>query len=114
MSRRAGPCLPPTATIWPPEIATSPLNAGLPLPSMTLPPRMTMSCMGRLLMFEAIMPAGGSLDNAPPRMSDSRSRESRHGQAIDRDARGRRGDADAEPAGPAQRAVDTDHGRAAR
>ena len=26
-------------------IATSPVNAGAPLPSMMLPPRMTMSCM---------------------------------------------------------------------
>src|SRR4030095_5076232 len=40
-------CLPPTAAIVPPAIATSPVYAGLPVPSMTVPPRMTMSCMER-------------------------------------------------------------------
>src|SRR3974390_1523058 len=46
MSRRAGPCLPPTPAIRPSAIATSPLNAPLPVPSTMVPPRMTMSCMG--------------------------------------------------------------------
>src|SRR5271168_1524970 len=46
MSRRAGPCLPPTAAMRPPLTATSPVKAALPVPSTMLPPRMTMSCMG--------------------------------------------------------------------
>src|SRR5580698_7875122 len=45
MSRRAGPCLPPTAVIRPSAMAMSPQNAALPVPSMIVPPRITMSCM---------------------------------------------------------------------
>src|SRR5262245_23706127 len=52
MSRRAGPCLPPTPAMRPPTpavrpalIATCPANAVGPLPSMMVPPRITMSCM---------------------------------------------------------------------
>src|ERR1700742_987896 len=45
MSRFAGPCLPPTPAILPSAMATSPEKAGLPVPSMIVPPRMTMSCM---------------------------------------------------------------------
>src|SRR5258708_5614722 len=46
MSRRAGPCLPPTPTMRSPAIATSPEKAAWPVPSMMVPPRITMSCMG--------------------------------------------------------------------
>src|SRR5436190_11518490 len=46
MSRRAGPWLPPTPTMRSPAIATSPEKAALPVPSMMVPPRITMSCMG--------------------------------------------------------------------
>src|ERR1700730_8958657 len=45
MSRRAGPCFPPTPAIRPAAMATSPLNAALPVPSTIVPPRITMSCM---------------------------------------------------------------------
>src|SRR5271169_2233517 len=57
MSRLAGPCLPPTAAIRLPSMATSPVKAALPVPSTMVPPRMTISCMGAA-------PASGA-DDAP-------------------------------------------------
>src|SRR5580765_1342467 len=36
----------PTAAIRPLAIATSPMNAGFPVPSTILPPRINTSCMG--------------------------------------------------------------------
>src|ERR1043165_8873757 len=73
MSRRAGPSLPPTPTIWPPAIPTSPVKTGFPVPSMMLPPRMTISCMSRSRgLRTGIMRPSGRLDNPPPRMPDRR------------------------------------------
>src|SRR5688500_12399425 len=46
--RFAAPSPCPTATIVPPAIATSAVRAGPPVPSMTVPPRTTRSCMAGL------------------------------------------------------------------
>src|SRR5580698_4709384 len=46
MSRFAGPALPLTSEMRSPSMATSPVEAGLPVPSTMVPPRMTVSCMG--------------------------------------------------------------------
>src|SRR5690242_3190469 len=45
MTRRAGPALPPTATMRSPSIATSPAKRGAPVPSIMVPPLMTISCI---------------------------------------------------------------------
>jgi hypothetical protein len=42
---RAGPDLPPTATMRSPSVRTSPVKPGAPTPPRVVPPDMTMSCI---------------------------------------------------------------------
>ena len=44
ISRRPGPSTRPTSTILSPSTATSPVHPGAPVPSTTVPPRITRSC----------------------------------------------------------------------
>src|ERR1700749_400592 len=116
MSRRAGPCLPPTAAIWPPAIATSPVKAGFPLPSITVPPRMTISCIFRLPggLRAPSCAVAAAWTMRPAACQIAPQGRTGHGQGTDRDGvRGRR-DPHAEPAGPPQRAVGVYYGGPAR
>src|SRR5437588_2684999 len=45
ISRRAGPSTRPTSVMRPPDTATSAVRAGPPVPSTTVPPLITRSCM---------------------------------------------------------------------
>jgi tripartite-type tricarboxylate transporter receptor subunit TctC len=81
ISRRPRPALPPTWLMRPPSTATSPAKRGAPLPSTTVPPRMTRSCMGvvSVLTVDALSPMrcpalhhSGSSTRGAPMLTRSR------------------------------------------